>query len=106
MTNKLELADQLNELQKEYYHLSRDYVLACRENARLTNQINEKHTTPTKLKKIESFVKKLKSENYTIEEWQKCANELCKNGVGRGCYQDYHLLTLVMSWLEIMKSIY
>ena len=39
------------------------------------------------------------NKGYTIEEWQKCANELFKNGIGKGCYQDYVLLTLVINWL-------
>lgn len=36
---------------------------------------------------------------YTTEEWDKCVGELCKNGIGRGCYQDYTLLTNVIGWL-------
>ena len=36
---------------------------------------------------------------YTVEEWNACVEELCKNGVGRGCYQDYNLLQLVINWL-------
>ena len=36
---------------------------------------------------------------YTVEEWDECVGELCKKGVGKGCYQDYNLLQLVIKWL-------
>lgn len=36
---------------------------------------------------------------YTVEEWDECVGELCKKGVGNGCYQDYNLLQLVINWL-------
>ncbi len=36
---------------------------------------------------------------YTIEEWDKTVGELCANGVGRGCYQDYNLLIYIIQWL-------
>lgn len=101
-----EITDQLCNLQKEYNQLSRDYVLACKENLKLTKQINEKNSKPTKFVNIEAFVKNLKQENYTIEQWQQIVDELCRNGVGRGCFQDYYLLSLVMDWLEIFKTIF
>lgn len=46
----------------------------------------------------------IESHGYTIEEWTQCADMLCKKGVGNGCYDDYNLLTLVMSWLYNFKS--
>lgn len=36
---------------------------------------------------------------YTLEEWDKCVETLCKSGVGKGAYQDYNLLQLVIGWL-------
>lgn len=42
---------------------------------------------------------------YSIEEWDKCVGELCSKGVGKGVYQDYNLLQLVISWLCNYKSI-
>lgn len=36
---------------------------------------------------------------YTKQEWKKTADELCKNGVREGCYNDYNLLTIVIGYL-------
>ena len=47
----------------------------------------------------------IEASGYTKEVWDKTVDELCKNGVGRGCYQDYHLLMLVISWLCNYNSI-
>lgn len=41
----------------------------------------------------------IKQNGYTREEWDKTVGELCQKGVGKGCYQDYYLLQLVISWL-------
>lgn len=41
----------------------------------------------------------IQEHNYTIEEWDNTVGELCKHGVSKGCYQDYNLLQLVISWL-------
>ena len=41
----------------------------------------------------------IESKGYTVKEWDDCVGELCKNGVGNGCYQDYNLLQLVINWL-------
>lgn len=41
---------------------------------------------------------------YTIKEFDECFGELCKNGVAKGCYQDYNLLTIVISWCCNYKS--
>ena len=46
----------------------------------------------------------IKNYGYTIEEWDAVVGELCKNGVGKGCYEDYNLLQLVISWLCHYKS--
>lgn len=35
-------------------------------------------------------------EGYTKEEVKACVNELINKGVGRGCYQDFGLLALVI----------
>ena len=32
--------------------------------------------------------------------YNECVDELCKNGVGKGCYQDYNLLIRVLGWLS------
>lgn len=44
------------------------------------------------------------SYGYTVEEWNKTVDELCKNGVGKGRYQDYNLLMLVIGWLTNFDS--
>ena len=41
----------------------------------------------------------IEKNGYTIVDWSICVEQLCKNGVGRGCYQDYNLLQLVINWL-------
>lgn len=41
----------------------------------------------------------IEANGYTIEEWDECVGELCKNGVGKGYYQDYNLLQLLINWL-------
>lgn len=41
----------------------------------------------------------IKANGYTIEEWKKCTDELIDKGVAKGCFNDYNLLILVMSWL-------
>lgn len=46
-----------------------------------------------------TLIEYIEKMGYTKEEWQKTADELCTNGVGKGCYQDYNLLTLVMGYL-------
>lgn len=46
----------------------------------------------------------IESHDYTAEEWNKTVDELCKNGIGKGCYQDYNLLTLVICWLTNFDS--
>ena len=45
---------------------------------------------------LEEFIK---INGYTRQEWDETVSELCKNGVGKGVYQDYYLLQLVISWL-------
>ena len=32
--------------------------------------------------------------------YNDCVDELCKNGVSKGCYQDYYLLIRVLGWLS------
>lgn len=44
--------------------------------------------------------KYIEDNGYTIKEWDDCVDELCKNGVGKGCYQDYNLLISVLGWLS------
>lgn len=41
----------------------------------------------------------IEQNGYTIKEWAECVDELCKKGVGKGCYQDYNLLQLLINWL-------
>lgn len=41
----------------------------------------------------------IEANGYTRELWDETVGELCANGVGKGCYQDYYLLQLVISWL-------
>ncbi len=41
----------------------------------------------------------IKLNGYTQKEWDDTVGELCKNGIGKGNYQDYNLLTLVIGWL-------
>ena len=41
----------------------------------------------------------IEANGYTIAEWDECVAELCKNGVGRGTYQDYILLQLLINWI-------
>lgn len=46
--------------------------------------------------------------NYTKDDYQlfyDTVDELCKNGVGRGCYQDYGVLTDVIGILSICENI-
>lgn len=42
----------------------------------------------------------LKEIGYTREQWDKCVDELCKHGVGGGCFQDYQLLMHVLARLH------
>lgn len=41
----------------------------------------------------------IEANGYTRELWNQTVSELCAKGVGKGCYEDYHLLQLVISWL-------
>ena len=41
----------------------------------------------------------IKSYGYTEKEWDETVEMLCSKGVGKGVYQDYNLLQLVISWL-------
>lgn len=34
-----------------------------------------------------------------------CFNELCKNGIGKGCYQDYGLLSELLSIINLALPI-
>ena len=45
------------------------------------------------------------NNGYTVKEWDDCVSELCAKGVVEGCFKDYALLTLVISWLCNYKSI-
>jgi len=49
--------------------------------------------------KVQTLREYIAQGGYTIEDWDKTVEELCANGVGRGCYQDYNLLTYVIQWL-------
>lgn len=48
---------------------------------------------------VKSLREYIKMHGYTVEEWDKTVGELCAKGVAKGCYQDYNLLQLVISWL-------
>jgi len=50
---------------------------------------------------LEEFIS---HHGYTKKEWDDTVEELCKNGVGKGTYQDYNLLYLVIGWLCNYKS--
>lgn len=39
-------------------------------------------------------------EGTTHQEVANCIDELCKNGIGRGCFQDYRLLSIVLENLS------
>ena len=41
----------------------------------------------------------IEANGYTIPEWDACVSQLCRKGVDNGCYQDYHLLQLLINWL-------
>ena len=48
----------------------------------------------------------IKTNGYTIEEWDKTVEILCKYGIPNGAYPDYNLLSLVIGWLYNYESVY
>ena len=62
----------------------------------------ENEARKTKQVSLEQYIKHY---GYTKEEFAACADELCKNGVAKGYYQDYELLSIVMGWLFNYSSI-
>ena len=48
----------------------------------------------------------IKNYGYTKEEWNKTFEEIASNGIDRGCFQDFNLLTLVINWNCNSKSIF
>lgn len=56
------------------------------------------------MKKQVTLSEYIKHHGYTEKEFDACVGELCKNGVARGCYDDYNLLALVIGWCCNYKS--
>ncbi len=57
------------------------------------------------MKKQITLAEYLKHYGYSKEEWEEAVDELEKNGISKGCFQDYYLLSLVIGWLINYESI-
>ncbi len=98
---KEEVSKQLLELQKEYKNLFRDYSLVCKENANFKEQLSKssKKKDTLLLSNQQSLTNYILSQGYTVEEWKKCADELCQYGSANGHFEDDYLISLVIGWL-------
>lgn len=38
----------------------------------------------------------VKSKGIEIEDFNKAVDELCKNGIAKGCFQDYNILICIL----------
>lgn len=56
------------------------------------------------MKKQVTLAEFIELNGYTAKEWDDTVGMLCSKGVAKGCYQDYNLLQLVISWLCNYKS--
>lgn len=55
------------------------------------------------MNKFDEILKKYTKEDYPIIH--KSIDELCKNGVGNGCYQDYSILVDILEVLAYFENI-
>lgn len=57
------------------------------------------------IKKQVTLEQYLEHYGYSKKQWEETIDELEKNGISKGCFQDYNLLSLVIGWLINYESI-
>ncbi len=56
------------------------------------------------MKKQITLAEYLKHYGYSKEEWEATVKELEEHGIAKGCFQNYSLLGLVLTWLLNYES--